>query len=153
LLATDQADPAMKTSLAYTRITAKAMRKALIIDKGFSEYDLPTECSIGNIMNRLGYSLKRVQKTKPVKKIKEVDDIFENTWEANRQSDEDPESVRISIDAKAKVNIGDFSRNGKSRDQEAKKAADHDMNPECKLVPYGILDVVSGFLTFFLYFG
>ena len=148
-----QADPAMKTSLAYTRITAKAMRKALIIDKGFSEYDLPTECSIGNIMNRLGYSLKRVQKTKPVKKIKEVDDIFENTWEANRQSDEDPESVRISIDAKAKVNIGDFSRNGKSRDQEAKKAADHDMNPECKLVPYGILDVVSGFLTFFLYFG
>ncbi len=133
----------MKTSLAYTRITAKAMRKALIIDKGFSEYDLPTECSIGNIMNRLGYSLKRVQKTKPVKKIKEVDDIFENTWEANRQSDEDPESVRISIDAKAKVNIGDFSRNGKSRDQEAKKAADHDMNPECKLVPYGILDVVA----------
>ena len=144
-----QADPAMKTSLTYTRITAKAMRKALIIDKGYNDFDLPTESTIGNIMNRLGYNLKRVQKAKPVKKIKEVDDIFENTWEANRQSDNDPESLRISIDAKAKVNIGDFSRNGKSRDQKAKKAADHDMNPEDKLVPYGILDTVSGLLTFF----
>jgi len=144
-----QADPAMKTSLTYTRITSKSMREALIVEKNYRDSDLPTEGTIGDIMDRLGYNLKRVQKSKPVKKIKEVDDIFENTWQANSQSDSDPESLRISIDAKAKVNIGEFSRKGKSRDPEAKKAIDHDMNPEAKLVPYGILDAVSGFLTFF----
>lgn len=144
-----QADPAMKTSLTYTRITSKSMREALIVEKNYKNSELPTEGTIGYILYRLGYNLKRVQKSKPVKKIKEIDDIFENTWHANSQSDNDPESLRISIDAKAKVNIGEFSRNGKSRDQKAKKAADHDMNPEDKLVPYGILDAVSGFLTVF----
>lgn len=144
-----QADPAMKSSFTYTRITAKAMRKALIEKKGYNDEGLPTDNIIGNILDRLGYNLKRVQKSKPVKKIKEVDEIFENVWELNRQSDEDPESLRISVDAKAKVNISEFSRNGKSRDREAKKAADHDMNPESKLVPYGILNVFSGLLTIF----
>lgn len=48
------------------------------------------------------------------------------------------------------MKIGEFSRNGKSRDREAKKAEDHDMNPEMKLVPYGILDVLSGNLSIFL---
>lgn len=145
-----QADPAMKSSLTYTRITGKAMREALIKEKGYSDEELPTAKTVGNILNRLGYNLKRVLKSKPQKKIKEVDEIFENVWEANRQSDENPESLRISVDAKAKVNIGEFSRNGKSRDLEAKKAGDHDMNPECRLVPYGILNVLSGLLTIFM---
>ena len=70
-------------------------------------------------------------------------------WEVNRKSDEDPESLRISVDAKAKVKVGEFSRKGKSRDKEAKKAEDHDMNPKFKLVPYGILNVVSGLMTIF----
>ena len=141
-----QADPDLRTSLAYTKITAAAVRKALIDKKGYRDEELPTENTVGNILNRLGYSLKRVQKTKPVKKIPEVNEIFENVAEANRQSDEDPESLRISVDSKAKVNIGGFSRNGKSRKQEAEKASDHDMNPDMKLIPFGILDVLSGAL-------
>jgi len=145
-----QADPSMKSgSLTYTRITSKWMREALINDKGYSEEELPSENTIGNILNRLGYNLKRVLKAKPAKKIKEVDEIFENVWKANEESDKNPKSLRISIDAKAKLNIGNFSRGGKSRDIEAKKAEDHDMNPEAKLVPYGILNVLTGFLTFF----
>ncbi len=144
-----QADPAMKTSLTYTRVTAKSMRQTLIDEKGYSDDELPTDETIGNILNRAGYNLKRVQKAKPAKKIKEVDEIFDNVWEVNRKSDEDPESVRISIDAKAKVKVGEFSRNGKSRDAEPKKACDHDMNPDCKLVPYGILNILTGFLTIF----
>lgn len=145
-----QADPSMKSgSLTYTRITTKAMRKALIEEKGYTDEGLPCEVTIGNILNRLGYNLKRVLKAKPKKKIKEVDQIFENVWKINRESDENPESLRISIDAKAKLNIGDFSRGGKSRDIEAKKAEDHDMNPDEKLVPYGILNVLTGLLTFF----
>lgn len=146
-----QADPAMKSSLTYTRITGKTLGKALIEEKGYNPEDIPSENTLINMLNRMGYNLKRVRKSKPAKKIKEVDEIFENVWEANRESDENPESLRISIDAKAKVWIGEFSRGGKSRDREAKKAVDHDMNPEMKLVPYGILNVLTGMLSIFFW--
>ncbi len=68
-----QADPSMKSgSLTYTRITAKTMRKALIEEKGYNDEELPTEVTISNILNRLGYNLKRVQKAKPEKKLKKL---------------------------------------------------------------------------------
>lgn len=146
-----QADPAAKSSLTYTKITAKGVRQTLIDEKGYSDGELPSENTVGNMLNRMGYNLKRVLKAKPEKKIRQTDEIFENVWEANRKSDEDPESLRISIDAKAKVNIGEFSRGGRSRGSEAKKATDHDMNPELRLVPYGILNVLSGMLTIFFW--
>jgi len=142
-----QADPAVKTCLTYTRLTGKSLKKALVKVKGYAEDQIPSENTLRNILNRLGFNRKRVQKSKPVKKIQQVDEIFGNVHEANKESDDDPQSLRISIDAKAKVNIGPFSRNGKSRDLESRKAADHDMNPEAKLVPYGILDVMGGLLT------
>ena len=142
-----QVDPKFKTSLLYTRITAKAVRKALIDFKGYTNKELPTERTIINILNRLGYTLKQVLKTKPLKKIKETDAIFKNVHEINKLADEDPETLRISIDSKAKVAVGEFSRGGKSRGKEATKACDHDMNPECKLVTFGILEVMLGLLT------
>lgn len=146
-----QADPGMKSSLTYTRITPKAVRRILIDEKGYKNSEVPSESTVGRMLDRMGYNLKRVIKAKPVKKISQVDEIFENVYEVNRQSDENPESVRLSVDAKAKVNIGEFSRNGKSRDRQVKKAADHDMNPDIKLVPYGILDILSGLLTIFFW--
>lgn len=73
-----QADPAMKSSLTYTRITGKNLRKALIYEKGYNDEDLPCENTLINMLNRMGYNLKRVLKSKPVKKIKEVDEIFKN---------------------------------------------------------------------------
>ena len=148
-----QADPAVKSSLTYTRITGESLKKALIKDKGYTEDQLPSANTLRSMLNRMSYNRKRVQKSKPLKKIEQVDEIFDNVHKINRESDENPESLRISIDAKAKVKIGPFSRNGKSRDREAKKAADHDMSPIAKLVPYGILDVLSGLFTiFFGYF-
>ena len=144
-----QADPAVKSSLTYTRLTGKSLKKALVEEKGYPEDRIPSENTLRKILNRLGYNRKRVQKSKPVKKIKQVDEIFDNVHEANKESDENPESLRISVDAKAKLNIGPFSRNGKSRDHEARRAADHDMNPELKLVPYGIMDVLGGLLSIF----
>jgi ElaB/YqjD/DUF883 family membrane-anchored ribosome-binding protein len=55
-----------------------------------------------------------------------VDAIFENVHQANKDSDQNIKSLRLSIDSKAKVKIGNLSRNGKSRTMEAKKADDHD---------------------------
>ena len=142
-----QTDPNFQTSFAYTRITAKAVRQALIDEKGYTDEELPCENTIRNILNRLGYQLKRIQKTKPLKKIPETDAIFENVNEVNHQADEDPETLRISIDAKAKVNIGEFSRGGKSREEEPEEALDHDMNPEIKMVPFGIFEPTTDHLS------
>lgn len=45
--------------------------------------------------------------------------------------------LRISVDAKATVKVGPFSRGGKSRTQT--HAADHDFKPEALVTPVGIL--------------
>ena len=55
----------------------------------------------------------------------------------NQQADEDPETLRISMDAKATVKIGPFSRGGASR--VAVTAADHDFQPEATVTPVGLL--------------
>lgn len=56
---------------------------------------------------------------------------------------------RLSIDCKATVNIGPYSRGGVTRG--ATQAADHDMGCEEKHVPFGIVDEDTGSL--FLVFG
>lgn len=48
----------------------------------------------------------------------------------------DPTVLRISVDAKATVAVGPFSRGGRSRLEV--KAADHDFKPEATLIPVGI---------------
>jgi|TARA_B110000263_G_C15247737_1_gene482546 hypothetical protein len=122
-----QVDPKFQSPFLYTRITAKAMRQALIEQKGWRDEDLPCENTIGNILNRLGYRLRRVQKAKPVKRVQQTNAIFENVREANQAADQREEALRISIDTKAKVDLGDFSRGGQTRSQQAPQAWDHDM--------------------------
>ena len=55
--------------------------------------------------------------------------------------------LRISIDAKATVKVGPFSRGGKSR--VPTKAADHDFQPEASVTPVGIF--LPAFDDLFLY--
>lgn len=64
-----QTDPDFRNDFLYIKITAKAVRKALTETKGYKVEELPSENTIGNMPNRMGYSLKRVLKAKPVKKI------------------------------------------------------------------------------------
>ena len=54
----------------------------------------------------------------------------------NAAADADPAVLRVSLDAKATVKIGAFSRGGKSR--VAVQAADHDFQPEATVTPVGI---------------
>ena len=68
-----------------------------------------------------------MQKTKPLKKIKETDAIFANVRGAHGRGARDAGCLRISMDGKAKAKVGEFSRGGKSRGSEARKACDHDM--------------------------
>jgi Rhodopirellula transposase DDE domain len=145
-----QADPKFQSPFLYTRMTAKAVRQALIDHKGWTDEELPHQNTIGEILNRLGIKLRAVQKTKPLKKIKETEAIFANVRQENQAADDDPEVIRISMDTKAKVAVGDFSRDGQSRGSEATKAWDHDPEPEKKLVPQGILDITACLLSLFI---
>ncbi len=52
---------------------------------------------------------------------------------------------RLSMDCKATVKIGEFSRGGLTRGDN--EASDHDMGCKEKYVPCGILDEESGDLT------
>jgi len=142
-----QVDPKFQSPFRYTRMTAKAMRQALIDQKSWEDGHLPCENTIGNILNRLGYRLRRVQKAKPVKRVRATEAIFNNVHQENHASDDREDSLRISIDTKAKLNVGAFSRGGTSRGGEATQAWDHDMRPKEKLVPFGILEVLGGLLT------
>ena len=64
-----QVDPKFQSDLAYSRITAEAVRNALINNKGYKDEELPTVRTMLNIINRLGFTLKKVQKSKPLKKL------------------------------------------------------------------------------------
>ncbi len=63
-----QADPKFQTPLAYTRITAKAVHERLLANTAGDGRYVPAERTVHDILNRLGYRLRRVQKTKPQKK-------------------------------------------------------------------------------------
>jgi hypothetical protein len=71
------------------------------------------------------------------KKVPQTDAIFERLSEVNPQADEAPDTLRLSLDAKATVAVGPFSRRGKSR--TGTEAADHDFKPEATLTPFGLL--------------
>ena len=111
---------------------------------------MPSERTMRDILNRMNYRLKRIQKGKPLKKTEETDAIFANVKEVREQARDDPEALEISMDTKAKVALGDYVRGGKTRTDSAGEVAkgwDHDPPAKEKLVPFGILMVATGALT------
>jgi transposase len=82
------------------------------------------------------------------KKIPETDAIFARLVQVNTQADADETVLRLSLDAKATVWVGDYSRGGRSR--VPVKAADHDFHPDAKLTPFGIF--LPEYDELFLYF-
>lgn len=72
-----QQDPTFRTTLAYTRLTAQSAREALRA-QGYSEAQLPSPSTMAEVLNRMGFRLRKVVKAKPQKKIAETDAIFAN---------------------------------------------------------------------------
>jgi transposase len=72
----------------------------------------------------------------PPKRVPQTDAIFEQLSRVNPRADEALDTLRLSLDAKAAVNVGPFSRRGRSRTKT--KAVDHDFKPEATLTPFGI---------------
>jgi hypothetical protein len=107
------ADPEMQSARRYTNLSAREVLEALQMQQGYSADRLPCERSMRDILNRLGYRLRRIQKAKPLKKLPQTDAIFANIDRVKEEYQDDPETLQISYDAKAKVNEGDYARGGK----------------------------------------
>lgn len=60
-----QADPKFQSTLLYARVSARAVRAALVSELNYSESELPTRQTIGEILNRIGYRLKKPKKQNP----------------------------------------------------------------------------------------
>lgn len=108
-----QADPTLTSQRLYTRLSAPEVRRQLIAQKGYSDTDLPSNEVIRQRLNQLGYRLKRVAKTKPQKVIAETEAIFTEVNRVNQAADADAHTLRLSMDAKATVKVGDYDRGGK----------------------------------------
>ena len=62
-----QADPQFRTNRLYTRLTATEVRRQLMIQKGYTDEELPTAETIGTKLNMLGYYPQKVAKSQPQK--------------------------------------------------------------------------------------
>jgi hypothetical protein len=116
------ADPELKSSRRYSNLSAAEVLEALEA-QGYPQGDLPSERTMRDILNRMNYRLKRIQKGKPLKKTEETDAIFANIAAVRDQARDDPETVEISMDAKAKVALGDYVRGGKNPDRRRRGSA------------------------------
>ena len=143
-----QIDPSFKTQRLYTRLSTAEVRRQLILQKGYSDDELPTVRTLNTKLNQWGYPRRKVAKSKPKKKIPETNAIFEEVHRVNAAADAAQDTLRISLDAKATVKIGEFSRHGSSR--VAVEAADHDFKPEKVVSPFGFL--LPKYDDLFLYF-
>ena len=107
-------DPELKTDRVYTNLSDREVREALQ-KCGYRENELPSERTLRDILNRMNYRLKRIQKGKPLKKTKHTDAIFENVKAVKKEAADDPETLEISVDTKTKVKIGEYSMGGKNK--------------------------------------
>lgn len=71
-----------------------------------------------------------------MKKVPETDAIFDRLAQVNPAADADETVLRVSIDAKATIGLGLFSRGGYNR--LTVKALDHDFAPDQKVTPVGV---------------
>jgi len=63
-----QTDPQFRTNRLYTRLTTAEVRRQLIVQKGYTDAELPTAATIGAKLNALGYYPQTLAKIRPQKK-------------------------------------------------------------------------------------
>ena len=117
-----QADPELKSARCYSNLSAADVLEALQA-KGYPQENLPSERSMRDILNRMNYRLKRIQKGKPLKKTAQTNAIFANV-KAVKKEIKRPDTLEISVDTKAKVNEGDYARGGKNPDRRGRQGCE-----------------------------
>src|SRR5712691_5143148 len=114
-----QADPELKSARRYSNLSAANVLESLQAKKGYAPENLPSKRTMRDILNRMNYRLKRIQKGKPLKKTEETNPIFANV-KAVKEEIKGPDTLEISMDTKAKVNEGDYARGGKNPDRSGR---------------------------------
>jgi len=132
-----QTDPTLRSTRVYTPLSAEEVRHRLRTQFGYSDAELPCVRTLRTKLNELGYRVRKVRKCRALKRIPETDAIFEEVHRVNGEADREDGMVRISLDTKATVKVGPFSRGGYSRQEQ--KACDHDFQPATTLTPFGVL--------------
>jgi len=115
------ADPELKSARRYSNWTAAEVLLALQTTNGYRAEDLPSERTMRDILNRMNYRLQRIQKGKPLRKTKDTDAIFTNVQAVRAEVQNDGETLEISLDTKAKVNVGEYGRGGKNADHRRRQ--------------------------------
>lgn len=72
-----QQDPTFRTTVSYTRLTANTAIAGLR-QQGIAAAILPAPSTMSVILNRLGFRLRHVVKSKPLKKVPQTEAIFAN---------------------------------------------------------------------------
>src|SRR5437660_2212822 len=108
-----QVDPELKSERRYSNLSAREVLAALR-QKGYADQALPKERTVRDILKRLNYRLKSIQKGKPLKKTAATDAIFANVQAVRAEVQNDPTTLEISTDTKAKVHEGAYARGGKN---------------------------------------
>ena len=98
----------------------------------------------GHIVESHGLFAEARSKDAAGKKIPETDAIFDNVQASRKRALNEPNTLRISLDTKAKVKVCEFSRGGSARTIEPVRALDHDIRPDTLLVPFGLLELTRG---------
>ena len=138
-------DPHFETEQQFTKLTIKEVMNRLISTGKYKEKFI-SESKLAVLLNEIGYSLKKVKRNKPLKKITEKDHIFKNVKEKKEEALKDENTTLISIDTKEKILIGPYSRKGKSR--ILVEACDHELTNHC-IIPFGILDIKNNQTYFY----
>ena len=73
-----QTDPQFRNRRLYTRLTAAQVRRQLIVQKGYTDPQLPQAETIGDKLNRLGYHPRKVKKSLPKKRLPQPTPSFSN---------------------------------------------------------------------------
>ena len=58
-------DPKFQSTFLYARVSARAVREELVKAKGYDEAQLPSRETIGAVLNRMGYRLKKHKRQNP----------------------------------------------------------------------------------------
>ena len=130
-------DPHFETEIQFCSLTIdEIMVKLINLNKYYDKFI--SRSTLANLLNELGYNLKKIKRNKPLKKIEETDDIFDNVHKKKKEALNNDNEALLSIDTKEKVLLGPFSRKGKSR--VLVEACDHELTNNC-VIPFGILDL------------
>jgi len=111
-----QAHPELKSDRVYSNLSAREVCDLLRTTKGYAHDAVPSERTMRDILNRMGYRLARIRKAKPLKKTASTDAIFANVAAVKAEVKDDPQTLEISMDTKAKVSEGEYARGGKNAD-------------------------------------